>query len=165
MSSKKLAKKAEKLLGLYRKKKLKIATAESCTGGMIATLLTDISGSSDVFERGFVTYSNDAKKDMLGVSASLIEKHGAVSAEVAEAMAHGAIKNSKADIAVAVTGVAGPGGGTKKKPVGLVYIAAASKHYPEAIVIKHNFKGKRHSVRTKSTDKALSMLGKLHAFF
>src|ERR1700721_678716 len=113
MSSKKLTRKAEKLLDLYRHKKLKIVTAESCTGGMIATLLTDIAGSSDVFERGFVTYSNDAKKDMLGIDEALIAKHGAVSREVAEAMARGAIKHSKADLAVAVTGIAGPSGGTK----------------------------------------------------
>ncbi len=165
MSTKKLAKKAEKLLGQYRKKKLKIATAESCTGGMIATLITDIAGSSDVFDRGFVTYSNDSKHDMLGVDAALIKKHGAVSGEVAAAMARGAVKRSKADVAIAVTGIAGPTGGTKAKPVGLVYIAAASRHYPDAIVVKNNFKGKRNVVRSKSTDKALSMLTKLQAFF
>jgi nicotinamide-nucleotide amidase len=165
MSTKKLAKKAEKLLGQYRKKNLKIATAESCTGGMIAALITDIAGSSDVFERGFVTYSNDSKKEMLGVDAALITKHGAVSAEVAQAMARGAIKRSKADVAIAVTGVAGPSGGTKAKPVGLVFIAAASKHYAEAIVIKNNFTGKRHAVREKTTDKALTVLSKLQAFF
>ena len=165
MSTKKLAKKAEKLLGQYRKKKLKIATAESCTGGMIATLITDIAGSSDVFDRGFITYSNDSKQDMLGVDAAIIKKHGAVSGEVAAAMARGAVKRSKADVAIAVTGIAGPTGGPKAKPVGLVYIAAASRHYPDAIVVKNNFKGKRSAVRSKSTDKALSMLTKLQAFF
>jgi len=165
VSDKKLSKKAEKLLDIYRKKHLKIATAESCTGGMIATLLTDIAGSSDVFERGFVTYSNDSKIEMLGVDAALIAKHGAVSPEVAEAMARGAIKRSKADLAVAVTGVAGPGGGTKQKPVGLVYIATASKAHPDVIVIKNNFKGNRDAVRQKSADKALTVLKKLQAFF
>ena len=165
MSSKKLARKAEKLLDLYRRKNLKIATAESCTGGMIACLLTDTAGSSDVFERGFVTYSNASKKDMLGVDGALIAKHGAVSPQVAEAMARGAIKHSQADLAIAVTGIAGPGGGTKKKPVGLVYIATASKHYADVIVLKNNFKGKRDAVRTKSADKALTTLKKLLAFF
>lgn len=165
MSAKKLTKKAEKLLETYRKKKIKIATAESCTGGLISGILTDVAGSSDVFERGFVTYSNDAKTEMLGVDANLIRKHGAVSREVAEAMARGAIARSKADLAIAVTGIAGPTGGTQKKPVGLVYIAAASKHYPDAVVIRNMFKGKRAQVRSKSADKALTTLKKLQAFF
>jgi len=108
-----------------RTKNLKIATAESCTGGLIAGLLTEIAGSSDVFERGFVTYSNDAKHDMLGVRQSLLERHGAVSEEVARAMAQGALEHSQASLSVAVTGIAGPGGGTDAKPVGLVHIAAA----------------------------------------
>ncbi len=116
---------AEKLLADARAKKLKIVTAESCTGGLIAGLLTEIPGSSDVVERGFVTYSNEAKQDLLGVPAALIAQHGAVSAEVARAMAQGALKHARADLSIAVTGVAGPGGGTKNKPVGLVYLAAA----------------------------------------
>ena len=116
---------AEKLLAEARRKNLKIATAESCTGGLIAGLLTEIAGSSDVFERGFVTYSNTAKEEMLGVPRDLIAAHGAVSAEVARAMAQGALSHSRADLAVAVTGIAGPGGGTAEKPVGLVHIAAA----------------------------------------
>ena len=106
---------------------LKLATAESCTGGLIAAILTEVPGSSDVFERGFVTYSNEAKTELLGVPAELIEKHGAVSEEVARAMASGALGHSRADIAVAVTGVAGPGGGTTAKPVGLVHLAAARR--------------------------------------
>jgi nicotinamide-nucleotide amidase len=97
-------------------------TAESCTGGLIAALLTEIPGSSDVLERGFVTYSNDAKIEAIGVPRALIEQFGAVSREVAEAMAKGALTHSKADISVAVTGVAGPGGGSLDKPVGLVYL-------------------------------------------
>ena len=117
--------KAEAVLAMARAKGLKIATAESCTGGLISALLTEIAGSSDVFERGFVTYSNDAKTDLLGVSAGVIRQHGAVSETVVRAMAEGAIRNSKAQVAVAVTGIAGPGGGSDEKPVGLVHVAAA----------------------------------------
>ena len=122
-----LVEEAEKLLALCRERGLKITTAESCTGGLIAATLTEVPGSSDVVERGFVTYSNQAKTEMLGVSNALIEKYGAVSAEVARAMAEGALRNSRAAIAVSVTGVAGPGGGTAVKPVGLVHFGAARK--------------------------------------
>ena len=118
---------AEQVLAAARARKLTIATAESCTGGLIAGCLTEIAGSSDVVERGFVTYSNAAKSEALEVSAALIEKHGAVSEEVARAMAEGALRRSRADLAVAVTGVAGPGGGTAAKPVGLVYLALARR--------------------------------------
>lgn len=117
--------KARQLLEALRAKELKIATAESCTGGLIAGALTEIPGSSDVVERGFVVYSNEAKIEALGVAARLLADHGAVSAEVARAMAVGALMNSLADVSVAVTGVAGPGGGSAMKPVGLVHIAAA----------------------------------------
>jgi nicotinamide-nucleotide amidase len=117
---------AEQTLDLARQKKLKVVTAESCTGGLIAGALTEISGSSDVVERGFVTYSNEAKQSMLSVPESLIEAEGAVSEKVARAMAEGALANSLGDISVAVTGVAGPRGGTAEKPVGLVHIACAS---------------------------------------
>ncbi|MGH6683646.1 MAG: CinA family protein, partial [Pseudolabrys sp.] len=106
---------------------LKIATAESCTGGLVAGALTDIAGSSDVVDRGFVTYSNEAKQQMLGVPAATIKKHGAVSRETAEAMARGALGNANADIVVSITGIAGPGGGSAGKPVGLVHFAAASR--------------------------------------
>ncbi len=116
---------AEQLLATLRAAGLMATTAESCTGGLIAALLTAIPGSSDVVDRGFVTYSNDAKIEMLGVRAELVAHHGAVSREVALAMAQGALVHSNAQIAVAVTGVAGPGGGTSEKPVGLVHIAAA----------------------------------------
>jgi nicotinamide-nucleotide amidase len=118
---------AETLLAACRELKLTIATAESCTGGLIAGLLTEIPGSSDVVERGFVTYSNAAKSACLGVPAELIRQHGAVSAPVAIAMADGALRSSLAHLAVAVTGVAGPGGGTATKPVGLVHLAVARK--------------------------------------
>lgn len=127
MFSADLLARAEKILADARAKGLKLATAESCTGGLIAGLLTEIAGSSDVVERGFVTYSNQAKQDMLGVPQALLIRHGAVSEAVARAMAEGALAYSKADLAVAVTGIAGPGGGTAEKPVGLVHIAAARK--------------------------------------
>jgi nicotinamide-nucleotide amidase len=118
---------AATLLDVCRAKGLKLATAESCTGGLIAATLTEVPGSSDVFERGFVTYSNEAKTEMLGVPAALIAEHGAVSEAVARAMAEGALAHSRADIAVSVTGVAGPGGGTEAKPVGLVHFGAAMR--------------------------------------
>lgn len=107
-----------------------IATAESCTGGLIAAALTSVAGSSDVFERGFVTYSNEAKAEMISVDTALINQHGAVSQQVARAMAQGALGRSKASLAVSVTGVAGPGGGSTEKPVGTVHIGVASDHAP-----------------------------------
>ncbi len=118
---------AHHLLQNCRVAGLLLTSAESCTGGLIAAALTEIPGSSDVFERGFVTYSNLSKTEMLGVPAELVLTHGAVSRQVAEAMAQGALANSRAGLAIAVTGIAGPGGGTEQKPVGLVHIAAAIK--------------------------------------
>jgi nicotinamide-nucleotide amidase len=118
---------AARLLDACRKGGVKIATAESCTGGLLAALLTEIAGSSDVVERGFVTYSNEAKIEALGVAADLIAAHGAVSEAVARAMAEGALGHSRADIALSVTGVAGPGGGSVAKPVGLVHLACARR--------------------------------------
>jgi nicotinamide-nucleotide amidase len=115
------------LIELCRARKLVLATAESCTGGLIAGLITSIAGASDVFDAGFVTYSNDAKTRMIGVPPGLIARCGAVSEDVARAMAQGAIAKSRADVAVAVTGVAGPGGGSALKPVGLVHCAAARR--------------------------------------
>jgi len=120
-------------------------TAESCTGGLIAKTFTDLAGSSDWFERGFVTYSNAAKSEMLGVPASLIEDYGAVSEAVANAMAIGALRHSEADFAIAVTGVAGPGGGSEEKPLGTVWIALASAGHVEAQC--HHFEGDRSAVR------------------
>ena len=118
---------AARLLEAFRARRRTIVTAESCTGGLIAGLLTEIPGSSDVLERGFVTYSNAAKSECLGVPADLIAAHGVVSEAVARAMADGAIAHSRADTSVAVTGIAGPGGGAAAKPVGLVHLAAATR--------------------------------------
>lgn len=118
---------AEALLATCRARKLMVATAESCTGGLVAACLTEIPGSSDVVERGFVTYSNAAKQAMLGVPASVLETYGAVSAPTAAIMAQGAVARSNADLAVSITGVAGPGGGSAEKPVGLVHFAAAAR--------------------------------------
>ena len=117
---------ARRVLSEARRNGLTIATAESCTGGMVAAALTSIAGSSDVFDRGFVTYSNAAKAAMIGVPSQLIAENGAVSAEVVAAMAEGALRASGAGLAVAITGVAGPGGGTAQKPVGLVHLAVAA---------------------------------------
>ena len=148
----------EALLAALRAKGLKLVTAESCTGGLIAAVLTEIPGSSDVLERGFVTYSDDAKIEAIGVPAALVVRHGAVSANVAIAMAEGALSHSRADIAVAVTGVAGPGGGTPQKPVGLVYIAAMRKG-GTANVQRFTFGDiGRHAVRFASVREALAMI-------
>ena len=136
---------------------LKLATAESCTGGLIAAYLTDITGSSTVVERGFVTYSNEAKNEMLGVPMELIDQHGAVSKEVARAMAEGAVKRSLADIAVSVTGIAGPGGGTEAKPIGLVHMAVARQDW-ETIHEEHIFEGNRDNVRHKTVAAALRLV-------
>lgn len=116
-----------RVLDLCRARGVLVATAESCTGGLVAGALTEIAGSSDVVDCGFVTYSNEAKQKLLGVPAQMLKRYGAVSKETAAAMAKGALKNSRADLAVAITGIAGPGGGSKQKPVGLVYFAAASR--------------------------------------
>lgn len=144
------------LLDKYKSRGLKLVTAESCTGGLISALLTEISGSSDVFECGFVTYSNESKIKLLGVDEKLIEQHGAVSEQVASAMAQEAIAKTSADVAVAVTGIAGPSGGTIEKPVGLVYIAVAIK--TEITCEKNIFSGSRDDVRLQSVGKALEML-------
>ena len=125
-----LTARAAALLGACRDAGLKVATAESCTGGLIAALLTEVPGSSAVVERGFVVYSNEAKQELLGVPAEAIRMHGAVSEATARAMAEGALEASRADIAVSVTGVAGPDGGSAEKPVGLVHFACARRGAP-----------------------------------
>ncbi len=148
---------AEKLLEAFRGAGLRLATAESCTGGLIAAILTDIAGASDVVERGFVTYSNEAKTELLGVPPELIERAGAVSAEVAEAMATGALDRSAADLAVAVTGIAGPGGATDTKPVGLVYLGVCRRGR-EARSERHVFPGDRAAVRRAAVAAAFDLL-------
>jgi nicotinamide-nucleotide amidase len=150
--------KAITLLDMARSRKLRLAAAESCTGGLVAAALTDIPGSSDVFDRGFVTYSNAAKHDMLGVPQRLIEAHGAVSAEVARAMALGALERSLGDIAVAVTGVAGPGGGTIEKPVGLVHFACARRGGGVDHVERRFGPLPRAEIRAASVAQALDMM-------
>ncbi|MEQ1788917.1 MAG: CinA family protein [Rickettsiales bacterium] len=158
MFSKTNIKQATALLASYKSKGLKLAAAESCTGGLITALLTETPGSSRVFECGFVTYSNQSKIDLLGVSAELIEQYGSVSDEVARAMAQGVIAKTGLDIAVSVTGIAGPSGGSAEKPVGLVYIAVASKS--KIISEKNIFSGDRQSIRLSSVAHALNMLQK-----
>ena len=148
---------AAKLLAEYEQAGYMVATAESCTGGLIAGALTDIAGSSKVVDRGFVTYSNAAKSEMLGVPPSLILAHGAVSPEVAVAMAVGALAKSKADVTVAVTGVAGPGGGTPEKPVGRVHIATAIRR-GAAKHKEYTFPGDREAVRMATVQAALERL-------
>jgi nicotinamide-nucleotide amidase len=147
---------AEKILQKLRDKKYTIATAESCTGGGIAYTLTDIAGCSDVVDRGFVTYSNQAKMDMLGVSSISLKQYGAVSQEVAIEMAEGAKKNGKVDIAVSVTGIAGPGGASDKKPVGLVHLAVATAK--NTLHEKHIFAGNRTEIRNQTIETALNMV-------
>lgn len=149
---------ATAVLAAARARGWKIATAESCTGGLVAGALTDIAGSSDVFDRSFVTYSNTAKQQMLGVPADILREHGAVSRETAEAMARGALGKAKVDIVVAITGIAGPGGGGPGKPVGLVHFAASTRAgkltHHEA---RYGDIG-RAEVRQKSVLQALAML-------
>ncbi len=148
---------SETVLGACREARLKVATAESCTGGLVAAALTEIAGSSDVVERGFVTYSNEAKTELLGVPAEMIAAHGAVSAQVATAMVQGALARAPVELAVSITGIAGPGGATTGKPVGLVYFAVARKG-GAARVERHNYQGDRASIRAAATERALELL-------
>jgi len=152
-----LSDEAEAVLRLCRAAGLRVATAESCTGGMIAAALTAIAGSSDVVERGFVTYSNEAKSELLGVPAPLIAQCGAVSAEVAEAMARGALAHAPVDLAVSVTGIAGPGGATPGKPVGLVHLGIARRG-GACRTERHVFPGDRTAIRAAAARRALALL-------
>ena len=146
------------LIAECTERRLMISTAESCTGGLIAAALTEVPGSSAVFDRGFVTYSNAAKTEMLGVPPAMIDRHGAVSEAVARAMAEGAIARSNADVAVAVTGIAGPTGGTPAKPVGLVHVATARRGAPTRHTV-HSFEDRgRWSIRLAAACAALGML-------
>ena len=145
------------LLALCRQAGVTLATAESCTGGLIIGCLTEVSGSSANVDRGFVTYSNEAKNEMLGVPMELIFEHGAVSEPVARAMAEGALERSRASLTIAVTGVAGPGGGTETKPVGLVHFGCASSAADTGHA-RHVFKGDRAAIRLATLRTALAML-------
>lgn len=147
----------QQLSTYLREKDLRLTTAESCTGGMIAAAITDLSGSSDIFDRGFITYSNQAKQDMLGVSANILNHYGAVSAQCADAMVMGALAHSAADIAVSVTGIAGPNGGTAEKPVGLVYIGVCIRG-KEPTIEEYFLSGSRDEVRKATVEKALGLL-------
>lgn len=157
MISTALLNEAESLLAAARASGVKLATAESCTGGLIAATLTAIAGSSDVVDRGFVTYSNEAKTDMLGVPMGLIDAVGAVSEPVARLMAQGALSRSRAHIAVSVTGVAGPGGGSANKPVGTVYFGVAQRGRPSHA--EHRvFPGDRAAIRAATVATAFALI-------
>jgi len=145
-----------KIFTLLTSKKLKVATAESCTGGLIAHTLTNISGSSDYFDRGIVSYSNNAKSELLDVPENILSKFGAVSEQVAKAMAEGVRKKSNIDIGIATTGIAGPTGGTKEKPVGLAYIAVSTDN--GTVVKKYQFSGERIENKRSTCDAALILL-------
>jgi len=149
---------AEVIVADAREKKLRIATAESCTGGMIGALLTEVPGSSYVFDRGFITYSGRSKQDLLGVPGDLIADAGEVSEAVVRMMAEGAVENSNAQLAVAVTGIAGPGGGTPMKPIGLVHVAVCREN--RAILHEAHRFGDigRTEVRLKTCEVALTLL-------
>lgn len=158
MFSAELMSDAERLIAELRSRSWKLATAESCTGGLVAGLFTEIAGASDVYERGFVTYSNAAKIGALGVGLETLLRHGAVSPEVAREMAAGARRASAADVAVAVTGIAGPGGGSEKKPVGLVYIGLAVPGKP-AVAHEYRFGDLgRSAIRLRTVAEALVVL-------
>jgi len=161
MSGRVLREHAKRLLDLYRAQGMRVATAESCTGGLVAAALTAIAGSSDVFECGFVTYSNGAKQKLLGVPTATLRRHGAVSGETAAAMAKGALQRSGADCAVSITGIAGPSGGSRAKPVGLVYFAALSRN--GTTLARRRLFGNigRERVRELSALEALALLSRL----
>lgn len=153
-----LSSRAAALVLAYAERGWRIATAESCTGGLVVAALTDVPGSSAVVERGFVTYSNEAKAEMLGIDPALIATHGAVSHPVARAMAEGALAASPADVAVAITGIAGPGGGSAAKPVGLVHLACATRGLPcEHLERRYGDLG-RAAIRERAVEDALTLL-------
>lgn len=147
---------AERVISACRAAGLKLALAESCTGGLIGGCLTSVAGASDVLERGFITYANQAKTDLLGVTETVLAEYGAVSEQVARLMAEGALQGG-ADIAVSVTGIAGPGGGSDDKPVGLVHICAA-RAGSDTLHQRHNFEGDRDAVRMQTVEAALELL-------
>jgi nicotinamide-nucleotide amidase len=150
----------DRLFEKLKNKNMKLVTAESCTGGFLAALITRKAGASDIFDRGYITYSNQAKIDSLGVPEEIIEARGAVSEETAEAMAKGALENSEANLAVSITGIAGPSGGSDEKPVGLVYFGYALKGGSSGS-IKHNFTGNRATIQAKAAETAIEHLLKI----
>jgi nicotinamide-nucleotide amidase len=149
---------AAALLRAFEERQWMVVTAESCTGGLVSALLTEIPGSSAVVERGFVTYSNEAKSEMLGVPAALIDTHGAVSEPVARAMAEGALAHSRAHVAVSITGVAGPGGGSEAKPVGLVHFALARDGGETRSLERRYGDLGRQEIRARAVEDALGLL-------
>lgn len=157
MLSPALLEQAAALLDACRSRRIRLATAESCTGGLIAAALTAIAGSSDVVDRGFIAYSNEAKTELVGVPPDVIARHGAVSEDVARAMAAGALVRSRADIAVSVTGIAGPGGGSFEKPVGLVWFGLAQRDRSVSTE-RQIFPGDRMAVRAAAVAQALSLI-------
>jgi nicotinamide-nucleotide amidase len=161
MSAQEVRSLANRVLDLCRVRGKRVATAESCTGGLVAAALTAIAGSSDVVECGFVTYSDAAKQKLLGVPAATLQRHGAVSGETAAAMAKGALKRARADLAVSITGIAGPTGGSKQKPVGLVHFAAVGRN--GKMLERRRLFGNigRRRVRERSVIEALALLARL----
>ena len=153
-----IERRAGEIIQLYTERGLKIVTAESCTGGLVAGCLTAIAGSSAVVERGFVTYSNEAKIELLSVPTELIASAGAVSAETAASMVYGALAHSRADVAISVTGIAGPGGGSREKPVGLIHFACAPRNERPTLLEKRFGDIGRALVRQKSVEVALDLL-------
>jgi nicotinamide-nucleotide amidase len=157
MFSPQITGKTHEILKALRNREYKLVTAESCTGGLLSAAITEIPNSSEVFERGYVAYSNDAKIELLTVPTFYIEEFGAVSFQTAVAMAEGALLMSKADVSVSITGIAGPYGGTTRTPLGTVYISVADRHNKSQYE-RHNFPGSRHAIREKSMLTAFDML-------
>jgi PncC family amidohydrolase len=153
--------KAEHLIEQLKSKNLKLVTAESCTGGLIAATITAIPGSSAVFDRGFITYSNEAKIDLLGVSPKTLNNYGAVSKEVAEEMAIGALKNTNSDIAVSATGIAGPSGGSVEKPVGLVFIGIC--YQGKTRVLQNHLTGTREEIQVETVSRTFDLINSVLA--
>ena len=151
-----ITQRAAQLLGGLRAKHYTLATAESCTGGLIGALITSIAGASDVYTHGFITYANAAKEGMIGVPHALLETHGAVSEPVARAMAEGAQRVAGSSVAVSVTGIAGPGGGSPEKPVGMVHLACVGPHGTQHA--QHLFSGDRDAVRLHAVQAALALI-------
>ncbi len=149
----------EELIALLRKRGAFVATAESCTGGLVAASLVGVAGASQVFGAGFVTYANEAKETLIGVAHETLERYGAVSEETAREMAEGAARCGKAEASIATTGIAGPGGGTEEKPVGLVYIGCFA--FGRVKVMKYNFSGEREAIRQAATLAGLKQLKKM----